>query len=120
MAKILVGDDKIEFFRGGLERALQDIGVDFANSPQIVLELARKTNYDVIVTDLQYTEGGVEGFGVLQNIRDLAPVRILWTAAAGMREVHEVARQCGASYVYGKKQTDEMLATIRRLYEARH
>lgn len=96
--RILVGDDNRELLNN-LERAMQ---VDTAYTPEQVIEKAKIERYDVIITDLEYTEQGREGFEVLREIRELSPVRVLFTAKANMSGIREEAEKYGATHVMNK------------------
>ena len=50
----------------------------------------------MIITDLQYSENGEEGFVVLEAIRGITARKILWTGAAGHEDVRKRAAELGA------------------------
>lgn len=112
--KILVGDDHIEQLKGELEKGLQGMEVDYVATPQEVIKKAGENRYCIIITDLQYTPEGQEGFDVLEKVKDKTANLLLWTAAADNTFIREMGKQSGALAVYSKKQTPEMLADIRK------
>ena len=111
--KVLIGDDNIEKLRARfcLDETLRGKRVYYACTPEATIELAKKKRYDIIVTDLQYTEGGCEGFDVLKSVR--APVKVLWTAAANSPDVRKIAADCGANYVFHKDETDKLIELLK-------
>ena len=111
--KILIGDDN-KAGTASLGRALRGSQVDFAYTPSEVVEKARTETYDVIVTDLDYTEpAGAEGFLVLSDVRELAPVRILYSGRADDAEVQRRAREAGATHVVEKSDLSGLLKLVK-------
>ncbi|MCX6748237.1 MAG: response regulator [Candidatus Pacearchaeota archaeon] len=112
--KILMGDDNEEFL-ARFSRALKrpEIEVDTAITPEEVITKARQARYDKIVTDLDYTDGGAEGYKVLQEIRNLVPVRILYTARAEVEGVKEQAEQSEATHIISKQNISGLMRLLK-------
>ncbi len=112
--KILIGDDNTEFLTS-FSRALRrlEIEVDTATTPDEVTAKAQKTRYDKIVTDLDYTDGGAEGYQVLQEIKNLAPIRVLYTARAGVEGVKQEAERNGATHVINKSDVSGLMRLLK-------
>ncbi|MEI7718726.1 MAG: response regulator [archaeon] len=103
--RVLIADDK-EMNRNILARALKARGLesDLASTPQQAVSMARERPYNVIITDLEFTEGGREGYRVLEQIQSLPAMKILYTGAAGFEYAAE-GFTSGADYVVlGKDQ----------------
>jgi len=112
--KILIGDDNTEFL-ASFSRALRRPGieVDTATTPEGVVAKAKQTRYDKIVTDLDYTDEGGEGYRVLQEIRELAEVRILYTAKAEVEGVREEAERNGATHTINKRDFSGLMKLLK-------
>jgi DNA-binding response OmpR family regulator len=110
--KILIGDDR-EQVRCSLGRALRarKIEVDLAATAQEVIRKARANNYDAVITDLEYTEGGREGYEVLRQISDLPTLKVLYTAQSGF-EFEAEGLECGADYVILRKDHSRLLQLL--------
>ncbi|MBW2966347.1 hypothetical protein KY342_04555, partial [Candidatus Woesearchaeota archaeon] len=50
----------------------------------------------------EYTEGGREGYEVLEKVRELSPLRILYSGKTDQPEVVKTAIEKGANYVIEK------------------
>ena len=111
--KILIGDDKQEE-REKLARALSGYDLTLAETPEEVVNKARQIKYDAVVTDLEYTEGGQEGYEVLRQIQDLTENRILYTGARGFELVIE-GTLAGATEVVEGKNSSELLRILSEL-----
>lgn len=94
LEKILIGDDKIEFAKQNFP-SIPDTQVDFVNNPTDLVNSAKTGNYTTIITDLNYTENGQEGFAVLEALRDIPARKILWTGNAYEVGVRERAQSLG-------------------------
>ena len=115
--KILIGDNKQEE-REKLARALNKYELTLAKTPEEVVERARQTRYDAVVTDLEYSENGREGYEVLRQIQDLTDNRILYTGTKGFEIVTEGIFSGATEVVEGKNQS-ELLRIITELHSKR-
>jgi DNA-binding response OmpR family regulator len=113
--RVLVGDDKQEI-RDSLARALKLRGleVDLAQTPQEVIARARNGSYGAVVTDLQYTENGSEGYEVLRELRNLPAKKIIYTAQSGFEYAAE-AFESGADYAVLRKDSSELYRILDEL-----
>jgi len=115
--RILIGDDK-QKERTSLARALGNYNLTFAEAPDEVINKARQSRYDLIITDLEYTEGGKEGFQVLREIKDLSEKRILYTGRRGFEMVME-GIFAGATEVVEGKNLSQLLEIVSELNSKR-
>jgi DNA-binding response OmpR family regulator len=106
--RILIGDDN-ERMLGSLARMARRYfdRIDASSNHQEVIGLARN-GYDVIITDLEYSEGKSEGYDVLQAVRECAPLRVLYTGRGEESDVQDRAKKCGATHVFSKGTADLM------------
>ncbi len=82
MAKILVVDDEKMIVKGIRFSLLQDqYEVDCAYDGEEAVELARKTEYDVVLLDLMLPK--MDGMQVCQNIREFSNMPIIMLTAKG-------------------------------------
>lgn len=95
LEKILVGDDQIEFAREKFP-SIPNVEVEFVNNPDDLIQRAKTSDYSIIVTDLNYTENGQEGYKVLGALKDINTRKILWTGNAYDKGVKEKAQSLGA------------------------
>lgn len=95
LEKILVGDDNINFARSNFP-FIPNAEVEFVDNPQELLRRATTGAYSTIVTDLNYSEGGQEGFSVLEALRGSSARKVLWTGNANDAGVREKAQSFGA------------------------
>lgn len=100
---ILYGDDR-EDMRKKLCFLLSDKGyaVHLAESPLEFISKSKTFQYDALITDLDYTPEGREGFEVLNQIRSLDSLKILFTGAVGFEYAAE-AFEHGADYAVLEK-----------------
>ncbi|MBT3985544.1 hypothetical protein HOD38_06185 [archaeon] len=91
--KILVGDDNLIHARRNFPY-IPNAEIDFVDNPDEVI--ARARDYDLVITDLNYTPGGEEGYRVLDELQDLEVRKILWTGNAYETGVKERAESLGA------------------------
>jgi hypothetical protein len=95
LEKILVGDDHIDFAKAAFPY-IPDASVEFVSSPEEIIRKAKTGMYTTIVTDLEYTENGREGYAVLEQIKDLPARKILWTGRGNEKDVQDKGRALGA------------------------
>ena len=112
--RILYGDDN-EQLRNSLARALRlrNYDVDLVASPQDLIAKARANNYEAIVTDLEYSECGREGYDVLKQIRELRSLKVLYSGVSGF-EFEAEALESGADYVVLRKDSSKLLELLDR------
>jgi hypothetical protein len=95
LERILVGDDQVDFARENFPY-IPDAEVEFVSDPGVLVEKARTGNYAMVVTDLNYTEGGEEGFTVLEALQGVTTRKVLWTGNAYDKGVKERGEALGA------------------------
>ncbi len=83
-------------FVKGVFPYIPDAEVEFVETPEQVIEKALGGGYTVIVTDLDYTPRGREGFKVLEALKDVDARKVLYTGAAQEPGVKERAKELGA------------------------
>jgi CheY-like chemotaxis protein len=112
MKRVLYGDDK-EQNRNALARALRlrNLEVDLVSSPQELVAKARAEKYRVIVTDLDYTLEGREGYQVLKEIRNLPALKVLFSGVCGF-EYEAEAYEKGADYAVMRKDSSALLKLL--------
>lgn len=115
--KILLGDDQDAF---PVEKAeilseckpiTEKYGLkfDFAHNEKWFRQYLQEKKYDVIITDLNWTneDSGIEyktGYRLLDACKELAPVRILRSSDVNKPEVREKAFYHGATDVMSKAE----------------
>lgn len=100
--KILVVDDE-ELLREVLSETFELHGakVDSAESGRAALELVKKNNYDVIITDIRMPDG--DGITLLENINKLnKPIPKLFVCSAYNDLTAEKVKKIGISKVFIK------------------
>lgn len=112
--KILIGDDKEEV-RTALARVLsaRNLEAELASTPEETIAKARAGNYSAVVTDLEYTEKGREGYEVLRAIKDIPAKKILYTGVLGFEHVMEALLN-GADHVVLGKNQEELLEILTK------
>lgn len=110
LERILVGDDRLEFARSNFP-SIPNAEVEFVDNPRRVIEKAQAGEYSMVVTDLEYTQGGREGFQVLEALRENKARKILWTGAADNPEVQEKVRELGAELL-SKEQIGSLVGQV--------
>lgn len=95
LEKILVGDDQISFAKANFP-FIPNTEVEFVSNPQELVQKAKTGQYSLIITDLNYTENGQEGFNVLKEIQGINARKILWTGNAYDKDVKEKAKSLDA------------------------
>lgn len=93
--KILIGDDNLDFARESMPY-IPDCQTVYVATPGEVIARVQQEPFDVIITDLQYSENGEEGFVILEAIRGITARKILWTGAADHEDVRKRAAELGA------------------------
>ena len=110
--KVLYGDDNAQM-RNSLARALKlrNWDLDLVSSPQEVVAKARANPYDAVVTDLQYSPDGQEGYEVLKQIRELPVLKVIYSAQCGF-EAEAEALDSGADYAVLRKDESGLMAIL--------
>lgn len=119
--KVLIVDDQASNVRL-LERMLSGAGYRSVAStldPREVCDLHRKNRYDLILLDLQMP--GLDGFGVLEGLKEVEPDRPLSVLAMTSHPGNkERALQAGAKDFIGKPfKALEVLTRVYNLLELR-
>jgi DNA-binding NtrC family response regulator len=115
--KVLIGDDKEEV-RNTLESALKlrKLEADLVSTSKETIAKAKTGNYSVVITDLEYTKNGEEGYEVLREIRDLPALKILYT---GLEEfdcaIQGITK--GADYVILGKDVSQLMELLEKVEE---
>lgn len=95
LEKILVGDDQIDFAKENFPN-IPNTEVEFVDNPLELIKKAKTGQYSVIITDLNYTLNGEEGFKVLKELQTTNARKILWTGNAYDKEVKQKAQSLDA------------------------
>jgi hypothetical protein len=95
LEKILVGDDELDFARENFP-LIPDAEVEFVSDPDELVQKAQSGEYSTIVTDLNYTENGEEGYIALEALQAVEARKVLWTGNAYDEGVRERAQELGA------------------------
>lgn len=113
--KILIADDKEEI-RQSIQRRLKILGIqsDLVSEPEEAIRRARISNYGFLITDLDYTRNGREGYKVLHETADLSMIRILYTGRKEF-DVAVEAIMAGADYVVPDKNESELMKIIEEM-----
>ena len=108
MAKILVVDD--QDYRYVMEEALKRDGYDVttADNPQKAINIFRKTDYDLVITDLKMPK--IDGIEFLKTIKDHRPdaVVILMTAYASGETAINAMKEGAYDYVEKSGSIEEL------------
>ncbi|MHB8137630.1 MAG: sigma-54-dependent transcriptional regulator [Smithellaceae bacterium] len=114
MAKILVLDD--QDYRYVMEEVLKREGYDVTttDNPQKAINLFRKTNYDLVITDLKMPK--MDGIEFLRTIKDHRPetVVILVTAYASGETAVNAMQEGAYDYVEKGGSIDELKQIVRQ------
>ena len=117
--KTLVVDDE-ELIRWSLQSALKGIGffVDTASDGNEALDMLRKTDYDIVITDFKMP--GLNGLELLEKIKEEGKKSkvILISAYLSYSAVKE-AKECGAFHCVNKPfGMDEFLGIVREAVDS--
>lgn len=107
--KIIIGDD-IEDILSGWELMLGDKAKTVTTPEEFIYALKNK-DFDVVVTDLNYTKGGKEGYEILRTIKNRNCRKILCTSDAGDTDVIDAAAKLGAEV----RDKSEIITTAEEL-----
>lgn len=118
MNKILVVDDEKDICRA-LEFVLSGEGysVSTARSGEEAVALLRKSDFDVVLTDLRMEE--LDGIAVLEEAKRLNPDSsvIFMTAYASVESAVEAMKKGAADYIVKPFMNEEIRHTVRRAIE---
>lgn len=93
--RIIIGDDRLDQAKQ-LTPFIPGAEIEYVSSPEELLARVAAGPFDIIVTDLQYSEGGLEGFDVLRALDGHPARKVLWTGLAGVADVRKLGEQLGA------------------------
>lgn len=114
MAKILVLDD--QDYRYVVEEVLKREGYDVttADNPQKAINLFRKTNFDLVITDLKMPK--MDGIEFLKTIKDHRPetIVILITAYASGETAVNAMHEGAYDYVEKGGSIEELKQIVRQ------
>ncbi|MBW7997802.1 MAG: sigma-54-dependent Fis family transcriptional regulator [Candidatus Glassbacteria bacterium] len=120
MASVLVVEDN-ETMREGVEITLSRMGLDVscAAEPDYALELARKREFDLLVTD--YKLPGMNGLELFRSIRQHRPGidAVLITAFGSVELAVEAMREGAADFLTKPFAADELKVKVEKVLVAR-
>lgn len=112
--KTLVVDDE-ELIRWSLQSALKGIGffVDTASDGNEALDMLRKTDYDIVITDFKMP--GLNGLELLEKIKEEGKKsKVIIISAYLSYSAVKGAKECGAFHCVNKPfGMDEFLGIVR-------
>lgn len=118
MSRILVVDDEKDICKA-LEFLLSGEGYDVktAVSGEEAVELLRKEDFDVVLTDLKMDR--LDGIGVLEESKKLSPETavILMTAYASVESAVAAMKKGASDYIVKPFINEEIRLTLRRMLE---
>lgn len=116
--EILIVDDEKDILRA-LKFLLSDEGysVTPAMSGEEAVELMRRKDFDVVLTDLKMDK--MDGIGVLEESKRLSPETpvVLMTAYASVESAVDAMKKGASDYIVKPFINEEIRLTIRRLLE---
>lgn len=120
MTRILVIDDDLNTCNL-LTRLLQKEGIEVTadNSPLNAIDLFKKDNFDLVITDFYMPEmNGTELIGRIKQINPDVDV-IVMTAFASIDNAVEAMRKGAYDYIVKPFQNDDLLLSVKRVLEKR-
>ncbi len=118
---ILVADDEKDICKAlNILLTKEGYSVKEAYNGEEALELIKKENFDVVMTDIRMEK--VDGFEVLKQTQKISPETtvIMMTAFASVGSAVEAMRAGAADYITKPFINDEIRLTIRRIIESRN
>lgn len=115
LEKILIGDDQAWELKSILSRQFPKIQMEFAETPEQAIAMASASKYDAVITDLNYTDNGQEGYNVLSALKGKYNVLVLWTSDAYKPGVLEKALSLGATHVLDKCELGKILNNCKEV-----
>ena len=117
-SRILVVDDEKDICRA-LEFLLRGEGYDVktALSGEEAVEVLKKEDFDVVLTDLKMDK--LDGIGVLEEAKRINPETavVLMTAYASVESAVDAMKKGAADYIVKPFINEEIRLTVRRLLE---
>lgn len=112
--QILYGDDR-EDKRTELKARAESLGysIDLVESPEDFISRARGNNYDVLVSDLDYSPEGSEGYMLMKKLEHNPSLRIIYTGRAGFEHIAE-GFSSGADHVVLNKDLGELVEILEK------
>ena len=107
--KILVGSDTIEVARENFPY-IPGTRVNYSSTPDDVVARVREGDISVLVTALDYSPGGKEGFRILENLVDVPVRKVLWVLEDSP-EIRARAAELGAE-VLGRNQLASLVGQV--------
>jgi two-component system NtrC family response regulator len=99
--RILIADDNADLLTRCLSSLLReegDLKVDSASTPKLCLAKVMTSYYDVVVLDISFTAGGLEGLNLIKDVRALSPeTDIIMMSSIDDGSVMLKAMECGAN-----------------------
>jgi DNA-binding NtrC family response regulator len=120
-ANILVVDDEKDICKAlSILLTKEGYSVKEAHNGEEALELIKKENFDVVMTDIRMEK--VDGFEVLKQTQKISPETsvLMMTAFASVGSAVEAMRAGAVDYITKPFINDEIRLTIRRLIESRN
>ncbi len=120
-ANVLIVDDEKDICKAlSILLTKEGYSVKEAYNGEEALELIKKENFDVVMTDIRMEK--VDGFEVLRQTQKISPETsvIMMTAFASVGSAVEAMRAGAADYITKPFINDEIRLTIRRLIESRN
>ncbi|MCX9025908.1 MAG: response regulator [Candidatus Methanoperedens sp.] len=112
---LIIEDEKV--IRDGLVEILKEegFGVDSAENGQMGLDMIKKTDFDIVVTDLVMPVVG--GMEVLREAKLIKPrtIVILITAFATVNNAVEAMKAGASDYITKPFRVDEVITKIRKV-----
>lgn len=126
LGRVLIVDDNREVLTAIRLLLKEHVAhVQTATSPSALTTLMRETNFDVILLDMNFTQGvtsGKEGFQWLANIRRMDPhaVVILMTAYGDVSKAVAAMKAGALDFIVKPWQNDKLITTVRAGIKLRH
>ena len=93
--RILLGDDRIDFAKKEMPY-IPNAEIVYVETPEEVIAKAQSEEFDIVITDLNYTPSGNEGIFVLEELWTNRARKILWTAEGDQENIRARAKSLGA------------------------
>jgi DNA-binding response OmpR family regulator len=115
--KILIGDDQFgpgplrDIFEMKYEDVLSQHQLAYTNDHEEFVRMAKTKEYDALMIDLRWGfDLETQGYEILQQVRDYAPVRVLWTSE--QEQARELGYKYGATACIGKNPVPSELEKV--------
>jgi DNA-binding response OmpR family regulator len=101
--KLLIVDDENAILKAYVRALSTNYEVETASTLETAIAMIDRTSYDSILTDLQLTESGEEGYQIIKYARKKFPkASIILNSSACLGDVEKIALESGASHVLKK------------------